>query len=109
MPPLRSRLERGVVRQEAVSRLARRRRLAFAARPPAAHNAPGVGRTLRAVPTDPLKTLRERTRYEPAEVEARIFARWEAAGIFHPEPPAAGEREGGSTFSIAIPPPNVTG
>jgi valyl-tRNA synthetase len=61
------------------------------------------------VPTDPLKTLRERTRYEPAEVEARIFARWEAAGIFHPEPPAAGEREGGSTFSIAIPPPNVTG
>ncbi|MDQ4072391.1 MAG: class I tRNA ligase family protein, partial [Actinomycetota bacterium] len=50
--------------------------------------------------------LRERTRYEPAEVERRVFARWEQAGIFHPEPASEGETE---SFSIAIPPPNVTG
>ncbi len=52
--------------------------------------------------------LRERTRYEPGEVERRVFARWEEAGIFHTEPPSAGEGETAS-FSIAIPPPNVTG
>jgi len=52
--------------------------------------------------------LRERTRYEPAEVERRVFARWEEAGIFHPEPARSGEGETAS-FSIAIPPPNVTG
>ena len=52
--------------------------------------------------------LRERTRYEPGEVERRVFARWEEAGIFHPEPPQPGESETAS-FSIAIPPPNVTG
>ena len=46
-----------------------------------------------------------RTRYDPAEVEGRIFALWEEAGIFHPEP--TGEREG--SYSIAVPPPNVTG
>ena len=46
-----------------------------------------------------------RTRYEPGEVEERIFALWEAAGIFHPDP--NGEREG--SYSIAVPPPNVTG
>jgi valyl-tRNA synthetase len=38
-------------------------------------------------------------------VEARIFALWEAAGVFHPEP----EGDAGENFSIAIPPPNVTG
>jgi valyl-tRNA synthetase len=52
-----------------------------------------------------LDDLRERTRYEAADVEGRIFRRWEDAGIFHPEP--AGEAE--ENFSIAIPPPNVTG
>ena len=46
-----------------------------------------------------------RTRYEPGEVEERVFALWEEAGIFHPEPD--GEREG--SYSIAVPPPNVTG
>ena len=46
-----------------------------------------------------------RTRYDPAEVEGRIFALWEEAGVFHPEP--TGEREG--SYSIAVPPPNVTG
>jgi valyl-tRNA synthetase len=50
-------------------------------------------------------TLRERTRYEPADVEPRVFRRWEEAGIFHPEP----EGEAEENYSIAIPPPNVTG
>jgi valyl-tRNA synthetase len=54
---------------------------------------------------DRLKALAERTRYSPAEVEPRVFRRWEEAGIFSP-PPAG---EAGEPFSIAIPPPNVTG
>src|SRR5688572_18816391 len=54
---------------------------------------------------DRLKTLEERTRYEPADVEGRVFARWHEAGIFHPE--AAGTPE--ENYSIAVPPPNVTG
>jgi valyl-tRNA synthetase len=59
------------------------------------------------VPDDRLKALQERTRYEPAEVESRVFERWREAGIFHAEP---GEGEpGDDTYSIAVPPPNVTG
>jgi valyl-tRNA synthetase len=57
------------------------------------------------VPSDLLKSLEERTRYEPAEVESRVFARWEESGIFHPEP----EGDTSENFSIAVPPPNVTG
>jgi valyl-tRNA synthetase len=55
--------------------------------------------------TDRLKTLEDRTRYQPEEVEERVFARWEDAGIFHVEP----DGDGADSFSIAIPPPNVTG
>jgi valyl-tRNA synthetase len=49
--------------------------------------------------------LESRTRFEPAEVERRIAARWLQSGLFHPEP----EGEAGENYSIAIPPPNVTG
>jgi valyl-tRNA synthetase len=49
--------------------------------------------------------LEETTRYEPAEVEARIFAEWMEGGYFHPV--AEGSPE--ENFSVAIPPPNVTG
>jgi valyl-tRNA synthetase len=49
--------------------------------------------------------LQEKTRYDPTEVEARIFAEWMEAGYFHP--PAEGTPE--ENFSVAIPPPNVTG
>ncbi len=49
--------------------------------------------------------LESRTRFEPAEVEPRIAARWLESGLFHPEP----EGEAGENYSIAIPPPNVTG
>ena len=48
--------------------------------------------------------LEQTTRYVPAEVEGRVFARWEEAGIFHPDPEGEGD-----TYSIAVPPPNVTG
>ncbi|MDX6602527.1 MAG: valyl-tRNA synthetase [Solirubrobacterales bacterium] len=54
---------------------------------------------------DRLKTLESKTRYDPTEVEARIFAEWMEAGYFHP--PAEGTPE--ENFSVAIPPPNVTG
>ncbi|MGH2949660.1 MAG: valine--tRNA ligase, partial [Solirubrobacteraceae bacterium] len=49
--------------------------------------------------------LEQRTRYDPAEAEPRVFARWEASGLFHPEPDGTAEEN----YSIAIPPPNVTG
>src|SRR5439155_6044556 len=50
-------------------------------------------------------TMLEKT-YKASEVEARIYAAWEAAGAF-----AAGrpERRDAPAFSIVIPPPNVTG
>jgi len=49
--------------------------------------------------------LHARTRFEPADVEPRILARWLEAGFVHPQ--AGGSAE--ENFSIAIPPPNVTG
>jgi valyl-tRNA synthetase len=49
--------------------------------------------------------LEHTTRYDPAEVEPRIARRWLESGIFHP--PAEGDPE--DNYSIAIPPPNVTG
>jgi valyl-tRNA synthetase len=49
--------------------------------------------------------LEETTRYDPAEVEGRILERWLEGGYFHP--PAEGSPD--ENFSIAIPPPNVTG
>src|SRR4051794_21482740 len=52
-----------------------------------------------------LSALRERTRYAPHEVESRVLGRWEQAEIFHPEPEGTPDEN----YSIAIPPPNVTG
>jgi valyl-tRNA synthetase len=49
--------------------------------------------------------LEETTRYDPTAVEGRIFAEWIEGGYFHPE--AEGTPE--ENFSVAIPPPNVTG
>ena len=40
--------------------------------------------------------------FSPADIEARIYARWEAQRYFAP----SGH---GPAYSIAIPPPNVTG
>jgi len=41
--------------------------------------------------------------FDPAEIEARWYARWESEGMFRPERPEA------EPFTIVIPPPNVTG
>jgi valyl-tRNA synthetase len=40
--------------------------------------------------------------FDPAGFEARLYAQWEAAGIFGP-------RGEGAPYTIVIPPPNVTG
>ena len=44
--------------------------------------------------------------YKASDVEARIYAAWEAAGAFRAGRP---ERRDALAFSIVIPPPNVTG
>ncbi len=44
--------------------------------------------------------------FDPQQVEQRISALWEEAGAFRAGRP---ERAGAETFSIVIPPPNVTG
>ncbi|MBA2514112.1 MAG: class I tRNA ligase family protein, partial [Solirubrobacterales bacterium] len=49
--------------------------------------------------------IAQQTRFEPADVEPRLFARWLDSGLFHPDPDSGP----GETFSVAIPPPNVTG
>lgn len=52
-----------------------------------------------------MTSLQDRTRFEPAEVEPRITERWLASGLHHPEPQGTADEN----YSIAIPPPNVTG
>ncbi len=42
--------------------------------------------------------------YRPAEVEPRLYARWESSGAF-----SCGRRPGAAPYCIVIPPPNVTG
>ncbi|KKL99543.1 hypothetical protein LCGC14_1813360, partial [marine sediment metagenome] len=66
-----------------------------------------AGRPLDCPPVaaDRLANLRERTRYDPREVEPRVLAAWLEAGHFHP--PATGTPA--ENYSVSIPPPNVTG
>jgi valyl-tRNA synthetase len=45
-------------------------------------------------------------RYQPSEVEGRIYAAWVAAGAFRAGRP---ERAKAAPYSMVIPPPNVTG
>jgi valyl-tRNA synthetase len=52
-----------------------------------------------------LEVLKEKTRYDAGEVEARIFSEWMEGGYFHPKAEGTAEEN----FSVAIPPPNVTG
>src|SRR4051812_6163097 len=49
--------------------------------------------------------LQDRTRFEPSEGEPRIVGLWLDSGLHHPEP----EGTPAENYSIAIPPPNVTG
>ena len=44
--------------------------------------------------------------YEPGAVEGRIYAAWQEAGAFKA---GAGARKDAKSFTIVIPPPNVTG
>src|SRR5881275_2322726 len=44
--------------------------------------------------------------YQPAEVEGRIYRRWEDAGAFRA---GRSERKDAQPYTIVIPPPNVTG
>ena len=46
------------------------------------------------------------TAYDATRHEADVYARWEAAGCFRA---GAGKRDGKPSYTIAIPPPNVTG
>ena len=46
-----------------------------------------------------------KTRYQPSEVEPRIAQEWLDSGLNHPAP----EGDASENYSIAIPPPNVTG
>ncbi len=52
-----------------------------------------------------MSDLEGKTRYDPSEVEPRIMRAWLESGLFHPEPEGTPEEN----YSIAIPPPNVTG
>ena len=54
----------------------------------------------------PASDLQSATRFAPAEVEPRVLARWLDSGLFRGDPEGADPDD---TFSIAIPPPNVTG
>ena len=46
------------------------------------------------------------TRYDPADVEERIYRMWLDGEYFHPEPGVDAAPE---SYSIVIPPPNITG
>ena len=52
-----------------------------------------------------MTSLQDRTRFEPSEVEPRIVERWLASRLYHPDPEGTAQEN----YSIAIPPPNVTG
>jgi valyl-tRNA synthetase len=52
-----------------------------------------------------MSDIESNTRYDPTEVEPRIVRMWLESGLFHPEP----EGTSAENYSIAIPPPNVTG
>src|SRR5437867_9752892 len=52
-----------------------------------------------------MSELESRKRFEPREVEPRVMRRWLDSGLFHPEPAGSAAEN----YSIAIPPPNVTG
>jgi valyl-tRNA synthetase len=49
--------------------------------------------------------LQTRTRFDPGAVEPALISTWLESGLFHPDP----EGEAAENYSIAIPPPNITG
>jgi valyl-tRNA synthetase len=70
------------------------------------HLQPGSRQTYtRRVSSSAANVLEAKTRYDPSEVEPRIVTRWLGSGLFHPNPEGTADEN----YSIAIPPPNVTG
>ena len=62
-----------------------------------------------ALPSDerqPSSRMELSTRYTPSEIEGPIYQAWDASGAF--QPPGEGQGSG-KTFTIILPPPNVTG
>ena len=66
---------------------------------------PSGCQTCAGMADDRLKTLEERTRYEPTEVEGRDLRALGGGGDLQPQP----EGTAAENYSIAVPPPNVTG
>ncbi|MCL2557065.1 MAG: valine--tRNA ligase [Treponema sp.] len=54
-----------------------------------------------------MKAVELEKAYNPKTFESRIYALWKDGGSFKPE--AAGSAKGADPFTMAIPPPNVTG
>ncbi|HWE32376.1 MAG TPA: valine--tRNA ligase [Solirubrobacteraceae bacterium] len=52
-----------------------------------------------------MSDLESKKRYEPSEIEPRIAKQWLKSGLSHPQPAGTAAEN----YSIAIPPPNVTG
>src|SRR6188508_1108002 len=52
-----------------------------------------------------MTSLQDRTRFVAADIEPEISRRWLEAKLHHPEPEGSSEEN----YSIAVPPPNVTG
>jgi len=71
------------------------------AQSPSLHRNMGAGMARGIMPNTTVTTLP--TTFDPAEIESRWYAHWEANGLFRPERPAA------EAFTIVNPPPNVTG
>jgi len=44
------------------------------------------------------------SRYDPKSVESRWFQAWDERGYFKPRPGRTGK-----TFTVSMPPPNITG
>jgi valyl-tRNA synthetase len=55
---------------------------------------------------EPANTSSLAKSYDPQQVETRLYAEWEAQGLFAPPVTAQSEER---PFSLVIPPPNVTG
>jgi valyl-tRNA synthetase len=68
---------------------------------PARHDGKALAMTETVTPETPSEALAKT--FEPAAIEARWYAHWEATGAFRPHRPDA------TPFTIVNPPPNVTG
>src|SRR3954451_8147837 len=75
----------------------------------AGRSIPGPSRRGTTTMTDTQTTKTLPKAWQPAELEARVAARWEAADVFAPDGAGATANPGAEPFTIIQPPPNVTG